>query len=232
MMKRLLVAALALVALAGCVSPKYVTSDVTRYHTLPQTASGQNFVIATLDPEQSQSLAYRQYADMVTGKLTSMGLKPFDGPTDRADYVVTLRYQVRGPTPDIESRSHSNFSLGLGVGGGGWGRHGGWGGYGAWNGPLDDSYGYTDTHQLYIREVELNIYRGANYNSPQKLRVFEGHALSAGQNGQLEPVMPYILDALFKDFPGRSGETQTVSIQVPQDVADAKPRQPAGRSSY
>ncbi len=227
MMKRLFAAAIALAALAGCVSPKYVTSDVTRYHTLPSAPTGQSFVIATLDPEQGQSLAYRQYADMVTAKLVSMGLKPFGGPTEASDYVVTLRYQVRGPTPDIESRSTPSVSLGLGYGS--WGRHGGWSGFGAWDVPYDH---YTDTRQLFLREVELNIYRGNTYDSPKKTRVFEGHALSAGQNGQLEPVMPYILDALFKDFPGRSGETQTVSVQVPEDMARSKAPQRSGRSSY
>jgi len=210
MMKRLLAVALTTIVLAACASPKYVVSDVTRYHTLPATPSGQNFVIATIDADQGQSLAYRQYADMVTAKLVSMGLKPFSGPTESADLVVTLRYGVRGPTPDIESRYGSNFSLG--VGGGGWGHHGGWGGWGAWNGPYDND---IDTRQLYVREVELNIYRGASYTSPNKVRVFEGRALSAGQNGQLEPVMPYILDAMFKDFPGRSGETQQVDQVEP-----------------
>jgi hypothetical protein len=225
-MKRLFVAAVAIVALAGCVSPKYVTSDVTRFHTLPSAPSGQSFVIATIDPEQGQSLAYHQYADMVTAKLVSMGLKPFAGPTEGADFVVTLRYDVRGPTPDVETR-YSNWSFGLGYGG--WGRHAGWAGSAAWGGPYDN---YTDTRQMFVREVELNIYKGATYNSPQKMRVFEGHALSAGQNGQLEPVMPYILDAMFKDFPGRSGETQTVSIQVPEEVAKAQPPQKSGRASY
>jgi hypothetical protein len=227
MMKRFLALAVAIVALAGCASPKYVTADVTRYHTLPAAPSGQSFVIATIDAEQGQSLAYRQYADMLTAKLMAMGLRPFEGPTERADFVVTLHYEVRGPTPDVESRYSSSFYGGFGYGG--WGHHGGWGGYGGWGYPYDN---YTDTRQLYIRDVAVNIYRGANYNSPQRLRVFEGHALSAGQNGHLEPVMPYILDALFKDFPGRSGETQTVSIQVPDYVAKAYPAQKSGRSSY
>jgi hypothetical protein len=102
-MKRLLIVALAAVALAGCETPKYVVSEVTRFHTLPATPSGQTFVIATMNPEQGQSLAFHQYADEVTAKLTSMGLRPASGPTANPDFVVTMRYDVRGPTPDVES---------------------------------------------------------------------------------------------------------------------------------
>ena len=83
-----------------------------------------------------------------------------------------------------------------------------------------------------MRQVEVDIYRGATYNTPKKERVFEGHALSTGRNGQIEPVMPYILDALFKNFPGRSGETQRVSIEGPKDMGDAVSAGPSSRSTY
>jgi len=63
--------------------------------------------------------------------------------------------------------------------------------------------------------------------------VFEGRALSEGLNGQLVPVMPYILDALFKDFPGSSGSTKTVRVEVPADVdAAVVSTTPSPRSSY
>ena len=225
MLKKIFAAALTAFALAACVSPKYVVSDVSRFHTLPAAPNRQTFVIATVNPEQSESLAYRKYADTVSAKLQSLGLRPAaaGGP---ADLVVTLQYDVRGPTPDIESRS-SNWSFGVGMGFGH--RHSPWG----WGAAYDPGFDhYTDTRQLFVRRVELDIYRGATYDTPKKERVFEGRALSTGQNGQLEPVMPYILDALFKEFPGRSGETVTVSVQVPQDVADGAARAPSSRSAY
>src|SRR5438105_185225 len=105
-MKRIFVAAFAALALAACASPKYVVSDVTRFHTLPSAPTGQTFVIATLDAEQGQSLAFRKYADEVSAKLSSMGLRPASGGNAAADYVVTLNYGVRGPSPDVEGRSH------------------------------------------------------------------------------------------------------------------------------
>lgn len=220
-MKRILVAAFAALALAACASPHYVVSDVTRFHTLPSAPSGQSFVIATLDADQGQSLAYRKYADEVSAKLGALGLRPANGPNAAADYVVTIKYGVRGPTPSIESEDWGpDWGWGAGFGY----RHGPWG-YGAW--------GYehrTDTRQLFTRRVEIDIYKGTTYDTPHKERVFEGRALSLGQNGQLESVMPYIIDALFKDFPGRSGETQRVSIEVPPDVGNSTTEPP--RAAY
>jgi hypothetical protein len=210
------------VALAACNTPRYVVSDVTRFHSLPASSSGQSFVIATVDAEQGQSLAFRQYADVITSKLTAMGLKAFNGPIDGADYVVTLRYDMRGPTPDIESRT-THFGFGAGWGG----RHSHFGG---WYEPDWDNY--TDTKQMFTRQVSVDIYRGSTYNTPRRERIFEGRALSTGQQGQLEPVVPYMLDAMFKDFPGRSGETQRVSVQVPERLADVSRSGPRSRSAY
>jgi hypothetical protein len=65
------------------------------------------------------------------------------------------------------------------------------------------------------RRVQIDIYKGSTYDTANKQRLFEGHALSTEQNGQLESVVPYMLDALLQDFPGRSGETKRVSIAVP-----------------
>ena len=223
-MKKFVVALVAAVALAACVSPKYVTSDVTRFHTLPNAPSGQTFVIATTNPEQGQSLAFRKHADDVTAKLTGLGLRPASGGNASADYVVTLNYDVRGPTPDIESRGWGGgFGFGYGF------HHGPWG-FGGWGEPGWEHR--TDTRQLFLRRVEIDIYRGSTYDTPKKDRVFEGRASSLGQTGQLEAVMPYILDALFKDFPGRSGESRRVSIEVPMNVEGESGSTPSARSSY
>ena len=85
-------------------------------------------------------------------------------------------------------------------------------------------YGYgdpfenrTSTKQMYVRKVDLVIYDGMTYNTENPTRVFEGSAVSTGTNGQIEPVMPYIVQAIFDQFPGASGETRTVRIEVPPD---------------
>jgi hypothetical protein len=229
MIKRILAAAAVLLALSACVSPKYVVSDVTRFHTIGAPFSGQTFAIVAVNPEQEQSIAFHQFGDMLNVRLTSLGLKQYAGNAGpgAADYVVTLDYDVSGPTPDVRSRGGSNFSLGFGYSN----YHRPWG-YGFGYDPFYDNY--TDTKQMFTRRVELAIYRGQTYSSGPKTRVFEGRAVSTGLNGAIEPVMPYMLDAIFEDFPGNSGKTRTVSVKVPADVEQAQARtsRPSSRSSY
>ncbi len=231
MFKRLIAAAAVLLAVSACASPKYVTSDVTRFNTLSGSPSGQTFAIVAVSPEQEQSIAFRQFGDQINQRLSGLGLRQFTGTTgpNNADYVVTLDYDVLGPTPDVRSRNNPSFSMGFGYSN----FHRPWG-YGFAYDPFMDNYPTTETRQLFTRRVELNLYKGSTYASTSKQRVFEGRAISMGLNGQIEPVMPYMLDAIIKDFPGRSGQTKTVTVQVPEDVEEARERaaRPSSRSSY
>ncbi len=229
MIKRIVAATAVLMALAGCATPKYVVSDVTRFHTLANAPSGQTFAIVAVSPEQEQSIAFRQFGDLINTRLSNLGLKQYSGNAGpgAADYVVTLNYDILGPTPDVRSRGGSNFSLGFGYSN--FNRP--WG-YGFGYDPFYDNY--TDTRQMFTRRVDLDTYRGSTYASGRKERVFEGSAISTGLNGQIEPVMPYMLDAIFADFPGQSGRTKTVSVKVPVDVeqSTARTSRPSSRSSY
>jgi Domain of unknown function (DUF4136) len=230
MFKRIMAAAAVLLALSACASPKYVTSDVTRFHTMSSPTSGQTFAIIAASPEQEQSIAFKQYGDLINARLSALGLKQFSGNTPTsADYVVTLDYEVLGPTPDVRTQGGGNFSFGFG--------------YSNWSRPFSygigydsffDNFNYTETRQLFARRIQVNMYRGASYVSGPKSRVFEVRAVSLGLNSQIEVVMPYMLDAVFQDFPGQSGRTRTVSVQVPTDVErnDYRTTRPSARSSY
>ena len=229
--KRFVAALTVLVALAACASPKYVTSDVTRFNTLSGSVSGQTFAIMSVSPQQGESIAFRQFGDQINARLTSLGMRQYSG-TDpaSADYVVTLQYEVYGPTQSVEvdpmpfPRSHFGF---------GFGRYGRHFGYGFAYDPFFDDYPMIRTRDVFTRRVEMDMYRGSSYNTDHRQRVFEGRAISAGRNGQIEAVMPYMLDAVIKDFPGQSGRTNTVTVQVPETVeSGAAAPHPSAVSSY
>jgi hypothetical protein len=236
MLRTFFAAAVAVLALAGCASTKFVTSDVTRYHALTEAPQGKTYAIVALDEDQESSFAFKQFGDQMNQRLSALGLKQYTGsggPTN-ADYVVTLRYAVYGPTADVRTR-YSGFGPGPRMGFGfGYGYGPYWGrgpfGYMGYDPFWDDTID-IETRQLFTRRVEVNVFRASSYNSDRKERVFEGRAVSSGANGQIEPVMPYILDAIFQEFPGRSGETRTVSVEVPPDIEQGAPR-PSARSAY
>jgi hypothetical protein len=234
MIKRIVAALAVLLAVSACASPKYVVSDVTRFHTLAgpsgENYTGKTFAIVAVSPEQEQSIAFRQFGDLMNARLSSLGLRQISGSTPTAaDYVVTLDYDVLGPTPDIRSRSSS---FGFGFGYSNFRRPFGYG-FGGTYDPFFDDYNYTDTRQMFTRRVEFVMYRGNTYTSGPKTRVYESRAVSTGLNPQIEPVMPYILDAIFKDFPGASGRTNTVTVQVPADIEGGeRVSRPSTRSSY
>ena len=189
----------------------------------PSEFRGRTFAIAALDSDQQQSIAFRSFADKVNAELTNLGMIQYTGSNGPAgaDYVINLHYGVTGPTADVRTEwlGPSWYGPHYGFGYGGWGRHRGWGwGFDYGYDPFWDDRYYVSTRQTFVRRVELDIYRGDTYASNNKQRVFEGRAISAGLNGQIEPVMPYMLDAIFRDFPGPSGKTMTVRVEVPPDV--------------
>ncbi len=193
--------------LAACASPKYVVSDVTRHHSLPRAPSGETFAVVAIDDDQEESLAFDAYAELISQRLSGLGLSAFNGERASPDLVVTLKWSVEGPSPDIKSRD-SGFDYGFGFGN----RYSHFG-YGVGY-PTGST---TSTKQLYVRRVDLVIYDGKTYNTENPKRVFEGSAASTGTNGQIDPVMPYIVQAIFEHFPGASGETKTVRIEVPPE---------------
>lgn len=202
---RVLAAVIVSFTMAACVSPKYVVSDITRHHSLPRSPSGETFAIVAVDDEQEESLAFDAYSDIVSQRLSGLGLRQFGGEGAAPDIVVTLKWSVEGPSPDIKSRN-SGFGYGFGLGN----RYSHFGyGYGA---PYENR---TSTKQMYVRRVDLVLYDGMTYNTENPTRIFEGSAVSTGTNGQIDPVMPYIVQAIFDQFPGASGETRTVRIEVP-----------------
>lgn len=219
--KQCMAALVAVFALAACASPKYVVSDVTRHHSLPRAPSGETYAIVAVDDEQDESLAFNAYGAIIDQQLSKLGLRAFGGEQSTPDMVVTLTWTIEGPSPDINSRS-SGFGYGFGYGN----RHSHFGyGFGA---PYDNR---TKTRQMFVRRVELAIYDGATYNTENPKRLFEGAAVSTGSNGQIDPVMPYIIQAIFEQFPGASGETRTVRVEVPPESEAVMTRQFNSRSA-
>jgi hypothetical protein len=209
-----LIAALALVS--ACSTTTQIASDVARFHRLPAPA-GETFRVVPSDVSKKGSLEFDTYATQVTSQLVQAGFRPADA-NSAATYDVRLDYMISGGKEKIASRPgfgpSFNSSLYYGGAFGGYGRHGYRGRY---YDPFYDPYfsgiGFSEpevySYTVYTRKLNLDIVKA---NGGDKL--FEGRVESTGSDNRLPEVMPYLVQAMFTNFPGNSGVTQHVKIDV------------------
>lgn len=186
-------------------------SDVTRFHQLTQPA-GETFVVAAMNPAHQGSLEFNQYAADVASRLVALGYHPATG-TAPADLTVRLGYTIDEGRTAITSYPSTRMSMWSGYGwrspywspyyGGYWGSP--WGGYPGFDYPEIRSY------VVYTRKLAMDIERNGADGKPQQ-RLFEGRVESQGRDNRMTAVMPYMISAMFDNFPGSSGITTTVKI--------------------
>ena len=184
-------------AVAGCAVS--IKSDVTRFHRL-EAPQGASIAIVAPDQRKQGSIEFEQASALLMTHLARHGFSPAgDGPPT---YVAHLDYG-QSPIGDFDDGPQSSVSIGVSGGSGGY--HGGGVGVGFGTSfPVGESRGGTAS-----RLVTLEIDR---VDSGE--RVFEGRARSLGPARNFDGALPYMIEALFEDFPGQSGTTVTVEREV------------------
>lgn len=199
----------ATLSLAACVQ---VQSNVTRFHEDFPTV-GKRFVMVTT-AQQDTSLEYKSYAEKVGQRLQSYGMKP----AQNADYGVTLNFAVDGGHEVISSTPVYGPAGGGTVFESGTIRTTDELGHvvkGKYKGQkyIAPSYGVVGTDvsssTVYNRTLEMKI-------SDQKTHqtVFEGKVESAGGEKTFAAVADCLIAAMFQNFPGQSGQTQSVILDA------------------
>jgi hypothetical protein len=211
-MIRAAVATLMLAALAACASP--FNANVQRFSQALPAPQGQTFAIVAEDQALAGGLEFSQYAGLVANKLQGLGYSPAAN-ANNADMIVRFDYGVdKGREKVVRTASRDPFWnpwYGYGprsyYGRPGYYRGhrpiGAWG-YG-WYDPFFDS-GY-ESYTVYISGVSLKIDRRADGQ-----RLFEGRAEAASTSNRLQYLVPNLVEAMFTDFPGNSGETVRISV--------------------
>ncbi|MBT5185627.1 MAG: DUF4136 domain-containing protein [Kordiimonadaceae bacterium] len=224
---KILITVIVTALLASCTQS--IRSNVTRFHALP-APNGEKIVIVPMNAANNGSLEFANYAALVGNALGSYGYLPANG--EEADLVVELDYDViQGPTKIRSSASSRGFvSYGSYYGRymNPWfpyrGLHSGY--YGFYGSPyafgnIYDPFGYyplgwsnNNVRSIpnYTRQLKMVI--RPNKDNGQNL--FEGEVSSTGRSAKLHEVMPYLVQAFFTNFPGVSGSSERVSIELPQ----------------
>ena len=180
----------------GCASK--FKSDVARFHQLPRP-SGELFVVVPKDDTRQGSLEFAQYANMIASRLSAYGYKRTDD-SNNAELVVKVDYAVDDGKTQIKSypSTYGGFYPYY---------------YPHYYWPYYSAFDRNEirSYVVYSRRLNMDIVR------PSGEVLFEGRVESVGRDNRLPEVMPYLVDAMFADFPGQSGSTQRVIIEEGDD---------------
>ncbi len=199
----LLVAAGAL-SLAACATP--FKADVSRFAAQLPAPQGQTFAVVPEDPRLAGGLEFAIYAKEVAAELAEVGYSPASSP-ETADLLVRFDYGVDNGRERVRTTN-------TGFGGGAFGP---WGGFGGFGFRRNFAFGFYDpwlagpdvrSYTIYTGDVDVKI-----DNAKTGERLFEGRAESVSRSNRLQTIVPNLVDALFTDFPGNSGETLRITIK-------------------
>lgn len=214
---KLAVIPLLLAGLAACATP--FRADVSRFESQMPAPQGQSFFVVADDPSLEGGLEFARYADFVEAQMSRLGYA--EAPSrDAATLIVRFDYGVDRGRERVVSTGYSDpfyrpwynyqpyvYNTPRGprvayIPSRAWG-------YG-WN---DSFFGrnQVSSYTVYTSGVEVKIDRASDGQ-----RLFEGQAEAVSTSNRLQYLVPNLVEAMFTDFPGNSGETVRISIK-PED---------------
>jgi hypothetical protein len=199
------------IGLSACATP--FKADVSRFAVPLPAPQGQTFAVVAEDPKLAGGLEFGLYADVVAKELEELGYTRAASP-EAANMLVRFDYGV----DNGRERVRTDPGVGLGFGDPYFGRFGRFGGFGGFN--RGYAFGFYDpflagfggpevrSYTIYTSDVDVKIDRTADGQ-----RLFEGKAEAVSRSNRLPTLVPNLVDALFTDFPGGSGETVRITIK-------------------
>jgi len=205
-------ASLMLASLAACATP--FRADVSRFENRLPAPQGQTFAVVAEDPALAGGLEFSQYAHFVEAQLGELGYVAAASPAD-ATLLVRFDYAVDEGRERVQS---SGFGYGDPF-------YSPWMSYsrpvlfrdGAGNARIAYlpnhawGYGYRDS---FFGGYDRGVESYTVFTSGERL--FEGRAEALSTSNRLQYLVPNLVEAMFTDFPGNSGETVRISV-APED---------------
>jgi hypothetical protein len=215
--------AILLAGLAACATP--FRADVSRFQSQLPAPQGQTFAVVAEDPALAGGLEFALYADRVEEEMAALGYTQAASPETatllvRFDYGVDdgrerIRSSYRGYRDPFYSswygyrpiyyRDRAGRTRVTYLPSRSWG-------YGFYDPFFENRFGRDiDSYTIYTSGIALKIDNAATGE-----RLFEGEAEAVSTSNRLQYLVPNLVEAMFTDFPGNSGETVRISI-APED---------------
>ena len=224
LVRKLAIAAMsgAALALSACAATPF-KADVSRFQAYLPAPQGQTFKVVASDAALDGGIEFNHYATLVAGELARYGYRAApEGETPemlvRLDYGIDKgrervrstpammdpwyggyygpRYVrpvvVRGPSGRRYVYGYRDPFM--------------WGGFGPSWGARD-----VESYTVYTSDLSLQISRAAD-----GYRLFEGRAEAVSLDNDLTQIVPNLVEAMFTNFPGQSGEKVRITIAPPE----------------
>lgn len=191
-----------LLGLAACASN--FRADVSRFQSQLPAPQGQSFAVVADDPALAGGLEFSQYAKLVEQRMEELGYT--QASPENATLLLRFDYGVDNGRERIRSSGYTRdpyWSPWYGYSpyysrGRAWG-------YG-WYDPFFDNSS-VESYTVYTSGIDMKIDRAADGQ-----RLFEGKAQAASTSNKLQYLVPNLVEAMFTDFPGNSGETVRITV--------------------
>lgn len=196
----------------GACAPTPFKADVSRFAVPLPAPQGQTFAVVAEDPKLAGGLEFAVYADAVAKEMEQLGYTRASSP-DAANLLVRFDYGVDNGRERVRTDFNGGFGNPY------FGRFGGFGGFGGFN--RGYAFGFYDpflggglggpdvrSYTIYTSEIDVKIDRAADGK-----RLFEGKAEAVSRSNRLPNLVPNLVDAIFTDFPGNSGEAVRITIK-------------------
>ncbi|MEL7730398.1 DUF4136 domain-containing protein [Citromicrobium bathyomarinum] len=180
-------------------------ADVSRFQAQLPAPQGQSFAIVADDASLAGGIEFGQYADLVSQELSQLGY--VRGNPETADLIVRFDYEVDNGRERVRSTSSSFRDPFYDP----WYRYRPFRSRGYWGYGFYDPWFHDNdvrSYTVYTSEIEVDI-----DNRVTGERLFEGTASAVSPSNRLQYLVPNLVDAMFTDFPGNSGETVRISIK-------------------
>lgn len=196
-------ALVAVTLLAGCAST--LSARVTTFQQWPVGVQGEYYRIVP-SAEQTGSLEFGAYADMLRASIGATGLREVvQGAQPRFD----VRMDYSNPSKQVWTQRYNDTYLNDGWMGPAFGGY--YGGWSGWGGGIFYSPPVVSVPvELYRNTLTVTILD----QQAQGREVYRASAVNDSEYDNLNAVMPYLMQAIFDDFPGNNGQTRVVKYTL------------------
>lgn len=188
----------ALLFVAACTSSYH--GNVSSFHEMT-VPGGERVMLMPMLEDKTDSLEFKQYADVLAGHLAMLGYK--EPGKQQPELIAGFDVTITDGREKLENRPRAGHPYWRG----GFWTHGFF-----WRtGP---SPFYDPWHKNEV--VAKTVYTATlifELRKPDGEMIYEGRAELETRNKDLPAIMPYLAKVMFERFPGENGVTQKVRIE-------------------